>query len=121
MITNIITNNDIVQSHTDNARSEMPMKEGTKSETSAYSIDDNIEKYIRPQAAPTGSTADFIQKLKEAYTSNTPRGDIMNITRLVTGTNTDYSKPEVMNFQSLVQSLNTNAVDMNKIANLLKS
>ena len=45
----------------------------------------------------------------------------MNITGLVTGTNTDYSKPEVMNFQSLVQSLNTNAVDMNKIANLLKS
>lgn len=121
MITNIITNNDIVQSHTDNARSEMPMKEGTKSETSAYSIDDNIEKYIGQREAPTGSTADFIQKLKEAYTSNTPREDIMNITRLVTGTNTDYSKPEVMNFQSLVQSLNTNAVDMNKIANLLKS
>ena len=46
MITNIITNNDIVQSHTDNVRPELPMKEGTKSETSAYSIDDNIEKYI---------------------------------------------------------------------------
>ena len=79
MITNIITNNDIVQSHTDNAIPEMPMKEGTKSETSAYSIDDNIEKYTGQREAPTGSTADFIQKFKEAYTSNTPREDIMNI------------------------------------------